>query len=408
MLNKREAILRHATHYVRVAQEHRTNLRQLTLELANIVQAGDFCIQLTDWDLLASLTNAINDYLVRKGRWLDYINLNTPLVTHDLTEQHDARIERVLQLIELEENRGNYPQALYWNKFLVELHQSEKNQDLGAVIDALKRMAKLSQRHGKDNDAADHLMHGLSFARRFEDTKNEVDLLFELASFYKRQGDFENSRVTCESAITLARAIGYSVAELDTLTLTASLYVNDEPDRAFSLYQEAIVLAKTLEDVQRHSTVQLELDKLVERIAIEQAKKKRKVFISYSHRDREFVERLANDLKKRGFSVWWDEWEIRVGESIIQRISEGIDYSAYLIAVLSPHSVESDFVRREIGSALTIQLSPEKKIVILPLLVSDCEIPTLLREIKWADFRNDYGKALKSLLERLQDTVTQV
>ena len=403
MIDKKEALLRHATHFVQFARKHRTDLSEMSLNFANIMSAGDFCIQLTDLSLLASLTDAINEYLLRKGLWPEYIRLNTPLVTDDLTERQDARIARVNQLIEVEEIQGHYSQALDWSKFLIELHQSEREQDTGEIIKALKRMAKLSQRRGNDDDAANYLLKGLAAAREAEYTKSEIDFLFELALLYKKQGDFERSRHICESACTLARSIGYSVAELDILTVIASLHVNHDRHRALSIYEEALGIAKTLGDVERQATLKLGLEKLEELISIEQSKN-RKTFISYTYQDREFVERLANDLKKHGVPVWWDQWEIRVGESIIQKVNEGIDSSAYLIAVLSSDSVQSHWVQREINSALMRQLSVEKNIIILPLVLADCEVPPLLCEIKWADFRNDYESGLKSLLERLQDT----
>jgi len=90
-----------------------------------------------------------------------------------------------------------------------------------------------------------------------------------------------------------------------------------------------------------------------------------------------------------------------VGDSIIQKVSDGISGSAYLIAVLSPNSVKSAWVQREIGSVLMKQLQIDKNITILTLLLADCEVPVLLREIKWADFRSDYDGGLMSLLEVL-------
>lgn len=125
------------------------------------------------------------------------------------------------------------------------------------------------------------------------------------------------------------------------------------------------------------------------------------MFISYSSKDKEFVERLAKSLNEKGVKVWWDKWEIKVGDSIIQKVSDGINQSAYLAAVLSPHSVKSDWVQRELGSALMIQLSAERGIRVLPLLISDCEIPILIREIKWADFRTDYENGLNELLRTI-------
>lgn len=100
--------------------------------------------------------------------------------------------------------------------------------------------------------------------------------------------------------------------------------------------------------------------------------------------------------------MWWDEWEIKVGDSIIQKVSDGIRGSAHLVVLLSPSSVKSDWVKREIGSALMRQLSAEKDIAPLPGLIADCEIPVLLRTIKYADFRQAYKAGFGALLEVLR------
>ena len=93
-----------------------------------------------------------------------------------------------------------------------------------------------------------------------------------------------------------------------------------------------------------------------------------------------------------------------MGHSIIKKVSEGIEQSAYLAVVLSPHSVQSDFVQRELDSALMNQLSAERDITVLPLLVADLEVPVLLRAIKRADVRPDYQTGLRGLLDALIET----
>lgn len=136
-------------------------------------------------------------------------------------------------------------------------------------------------------------------------------------------------------------------------------------------------------------------------VSVLEKKMPKKIFISYSHRDRDFVKKLADDLKKKGISVWWDEWEINVGDSIVQRIEDGIKTSAFLAVVLSPDSVKSNWVKREVGSATMRQLSEKRSITVLPILVTECEIPILLSDIKYADFRSDYKLGLKGLLRTL-------
>ncbi len=56
------------------------------------------------------------------------------------------------------------------------------------------------------------------------------------------------------------------------------------------------------------------------------------VFLSHTKTDKEFVRRLAGDLDALGFKVWFDEWELRVGDSLVGTIEKAIDESAWMIA----------------------------------------------------------------------------
>ncbi len=122
-----------------------------------------------------------------------------------------------------------------------------------------------------------------------------------------------------------------------------------------------------------------------------------KVFLSYSHHDREFAARLATDLARKGILVWWDEWEIRVGDSLFKKIEDGITSSSYLAIVLSPASVNSAWVQEEIRAAMTRQLK-EQRTNVLPILIAECQIPLFLQEKQYADFRADYKEGLAQLL----------
>jgi hypothetical protein len=124
--------------------------------------------------------------------------------------------------------------------------------------------------------------------------------------------------------------------------------------------------------------------------------KKARVFVSHSSKDKPFVRKLVEALKEHDLNVWFDEAEIKVGDSIVTRISEGLD-SAYLIVVLSKASVESPWVREEMNAALMDEISG-KGGVVLPVLMEPCEIPPLLRSRLYADFTGDFDLGLKKLL----------
>jgi hypothetical protein len=126
----------------------------------------------------------------------------------------------------------------------------------------------------------------------------------------------------------------------------------------------------------------------------------REVFVSYSSKDRRFAERLAGDLVGYGVRVWWDQWEMQVGDSLIAKIQEGIQASSWLTVVLSPASVASNWVKRELASALADEISTDR-VRVLPLLLADCELPPFLRDKLYADFRVSYEAGLEVLLRRL-------
>jgi hypothetical protein len=63
----------------------------------------------------------------------------------------------------------------------------------------------------------------------------------------------------------------------------------------------------------------------------------KKVFLCHSSSDKLFVDRLASDLEKVNIGVWYDKWEIKVGDSLIEKIQEGLENNDYLAIILSPN-----------------------------------------------------------------------
>jgi WD40 repeat protein len=120
-------------------------------------------------------------------------------------------------------------------------------------------------------------------------------------------------------------------------------------------------------------------------------------FISYSSQDAHFVERLAKGLLASGIKVWFDKWEIRVGDSLIDMIQKGLSENDFLIVVLSQSSVESPWVRRELNVALMGELE-KQHVIVLPVVIDDCEIPVFLKEKRYADFRKPFESGLDELV----------
>lgn len=131
-----------------------------------------------------------------------------------------------------------------------------------------------------------------------------------------------------------------------------------------------------------------------------------RIFISYSSKDIEFANRLASDLKELWHKPWLDEWEINIGEGITSRIKHGISEADYMIVILSPHSVKSDWVRKELKAMHRKEIKQEKS-MILPVLIDDCKIPSFLKDKKYVDFRKNCSVGLVRLINAINPGMTQ-
>ncbi len=126
-----------------------------------------------------------------------------------------------------------------------------------------------------------------------------------------------------------------------------------------------------------------------------------KIFVSYSRKDIDFVRKLAGDLETAGYDVWWDITDLQGGDDWVRKIPSAIAASQYFIIVLSPNSIESEWVRKEYTQALNLR----KKII--PIMLVPCEVPFALNTINFVNFASgEYPDNFKKLLPPLGFTGT--
>jgi WD40 repeat protein len=107
------------------------------------------------------------------------------------------------------------------------------------------------------------------------------------------------------------------------------------------------------------------------------------VFVSYSRRDGEFVQRLADALTERGKEAWVDVEGIRDAEVFPAALRAAIERSDGFVFVVSPDSIASAYCEQEVEHALELN----KRIV--PLLlrpVADDAVPEGVRVRNWIPF----------------------
>jgi len=93
------------------------------------------------------------------------------------------------------------------------------------------------------------------------------------------------------------------------------------------------------------------------------------VFICHASEDKpEIIKPLVDVFKREGISYWYDEAEIKWGDSIIEKVNEGLRVSRYVIVVISKSFLSKNWPKRELNSALNIEASTGK-VRVLPLVV---------------------------------------
>jgi hypothetical protein len=125
------------------------------------------------------------------------------------------------------------------------------------------------------------------------------------------------------------------------------------------------------------------------------------VFISHRKPDAAEAERLALAIQAAGHRVWFDEWELNIGDSIVGRMNEGLEGAAYLVLCYSSSGVDSPWMRREWLSALARQLSGPR-VKVLPVVLTGGKPPAILSDIKYADLVKDWNRGLAELLRAIK------
>ena len=131
------------------------------------------------------------------------------------------------------------------------------------------------------------------------------------------------------------------------------------------------------------------------------------MFISHSWKDKPIARRIGNDLRKYGVDVWIDEASIKIGDSLISKIREGIDKVDFLVALISRNSIESEWVTKELDIAMNQEIS-NKRVKVLPVLLDDSTPPGFLLGKLYADVpKIGYGSMMNMLLDKCDINATK-
>ena len=122
------------------------------------------------------------------------------------------------------------------------------------------------------------------------------------------------------------------------------------------------------------------------------------VFLSHSNRDRPFVRKLVDVLRRHGIPIWYSETNIRGAQQWHDEIGAALRRCDWFVLVLSPHAVESKWVKRELLCSLQQDRFEGR---IAPLLYRCCshdDLSWTLSQMQMVDFTGGFDDGCRALL----------
>lgn len=122
------------------------------------------------------------------------------------------------------------------------------------------------------------------------------------------------------------------------------------------------------------------------------------VFLSHSNQDREFAGSLAEVMRRHGVPVWYSQTNIIGAQQWHDEIGAALRRCEWFAVILSPQSVESVWVKRELMYALRPHRFENR---IIPIACQPCDFERLswfLDSIQMVDFTGTFEEGCAALL----------
>lgn len=126
-----------------------------------------------------------------------------------------------------------------------------------------------------------------------------------------------------------------------------------------------------------------------------------RVYLAHATEDKDLVRPIAEYLMAHGVQTWFDEWEIEPGESLRQKMEEGLGDMTHFVVVLTPKSITKPWVAREIDVGLVGLVGGKNRMVPLRVGVEVSELSPFLQTLLCEAIDPTSEKALAALVDRL-------
>ncbi len=124
------------------------------------------------------------------------------------------------------------------------------------------------------------------------------------------------------------------------------------------------------------------------------------IFITHAPTDMQFADKLAVQLAQHNVNVWIDQWQLANSDSLSTKIQEDLHGTSALLVILSKESTKTEWCRNDLSPELLRELE-KKNVVVMPVMVDDCDVPKFAKGKPTADFRTSCDDGLCTIIEEV-------
>jgi hypothetical protein len=220
--------------------------------------------------------------------------------------------------------------------------------------------------------------------------KNEADLLAKINRAHDAVRRTKNASILRSKASEVERAsknlasvqnkradISKKIAtSTKSLSTSEERQANENSKASKKAAEEQKRLMREREAHERRLTSEIRARAtLMSETPIDAAQEEHDFFISHASEDKDgFVRELAEALRARGARVWYDEFALKVGDSLRRNIDQGLAGSRFGVVVLSEHFFSKEWPNRELDGLVALEVQGQTRILPIWHKVSKDEV----------------------------------
>jgi len=134
------------------------------------------------------------------------------------------------------------------------------------------------------------------------------------------------------------------------------------------------------------------------------AKPTPRAFLCHASENKPLARQIAHSLQGVGVGTFFDEWEIRSGDSLRRKIDAGLEGCTHFIALLTPESIHKPWVEAEMDAAFVRKVEGQCRFIPLRNRLPHSELPALLKGVLSPEIDdNNYDADLAKLVSDIYE-----